>query len=72
MVKLWRFSHEKTLIFRRHVFIERFADGKSVPILDKTVNNYVGVGVDAKITLTFHDIREAYPNVCRNLVHICS
>ncbi len=60
----------KKLILLRHVKIERFVDGKSVPILEKTVNNYVGVGIDAKVTLAFHDIREAYPNVCRNLVRI--
>lgn len=48
--------------------IERLVDGKSISILSKTANNYIGIGVDAKITQSFYDFRDAYPNLCRNLV----
>ena len=58
----------KRCIYYRHVTIERFVKNMPMPVLEKTVNNYVGIGVDAKITLTFHRFRESYPNVFSSLV----
>lgn len=53
----------------RFVKIDRFVNDMPMPTLEKTINNYVGVGVDAKVTLTFHHFREAYPNFCSSLVN---
>ena len=54
----------------RHVNVERLFDGKTIPILNKMVNNYIGIGVDAKLAHTFHKFREAYPFLCRSRVQI--
>ena len=29
--------------------------------LDKVMNNYLGIGIDAKVALDFHSMREEYP-----------
>ena len=29
--------------------------------VDKIMNNYMGIGIDAKVALDFHSMREEYP-----------
>lgn len=29
--------------------------------VDKMMNNYMGIGIDAKVALDFHSMREEYP-----------
>jgi len=36
------------------------AASKSVTVV-KEMNNYLGIGIDAKVTLEFHSLRESYP-----------
>eukprot|EP00884_Botryococcus_braunii_P004188 jgi/Botrbrau1/13770/Bobra.0056s0025.1 len=37
-------------------------------VMKKVMNNYLGVGVDAKVALDFHALREAYPHWFRSQV----
>lgn len=38
------------------------------PATQKAMNNYLGIGVDAKAALDFHHIREQYPSWFRGQV----
>lgn len=41
----------------------KLVEAELMEIVDrKVMNNYLGIGVDAKVTLDFHQMREAYPD----------
>jgi hypothetical protein len=42
--------------------------GKNKPILNTTFNNYVDIGVIARIALNFHNLREAHPELFQSRV----
>eukprot|EP00236_Picocystis_salinarum_P003681 CAMPEP_0183828268 /NCGR_PEP_ID=MMETSP0807_2-20130328/2696_1 /TAXON_ID=88271 /ORGANISM="Picocystis salinarum, Strain CCMP1897" /LENGTH=691 /DNA_ID=CAMNT_0026073455 /DNA_START=527 /DNA_END=2602 /DNA_ORIENTATION=- len=41
----------------------KLVESEPMEVVDrKVMNNYLGIGVDAKVTLDFHQMREAYPD----------